>query len=139
MRKALTALVLSAIAFSGASALASTAASADEGLNGQLAEVTSQVNPMTDDLGVTVGDRKSDYNSVDADGAKDWGSSYGDANIAGDQHGLVNTNGAPLVHADLRCVDAMGGIGGYANSVLGNSAKCNKAPVNQYHDGGILG
>src|SRR5689334_18476974 len=49
-------------------------------------------------------------------GTGTWGSHYGDVAV-GEQHGLINTNGAPFLNVDLRCAvpNADGeGIGGHA-------------------------
>jgi hypothetical protein len=72
--------------------------------------------------------------------ADDFGSAYGDAVFHDKQSALIASYGAPLVHVDFRCVDAMGDIGGYGNGVLGNSAKCNLDDVTQIDDSnGLIG
>ncbi|MFF4832676.1 hypothetical protein [Streptomyces sp. NPDC001315] len=56
-----------------------------------------------------------------------------DTDIVGEAGGLLNTYGAPLVNADLRCAVPLPegeGIGGHA--LGGPKAACNLAPVDQY-------
>lgn len=103
-----------------------------------LAPYLETVDPVTSELGLPMGGN-SEGDGLHTSRTSDWGSTYGNVVLHDKQNGLVNTNGAPLVHVDLRCMDGMGGIGGYAHGVLGNSAKCNSAAVYQSHDGGILG
>lgn len=53
--------------------------------------------------------------------------------VAGDSGGILNTYGAPLISADLRCAVPLPegeGIGGHA--LGGPKAACNLAPVDQY-------
>ncbi|MGW4652139.1 hypothetical protein [Kitasatospora sp. NPDC004289] len=64
-----------------------------------------------------------------------YGSHFGDT-LAGSQNGAVNSNGAPLVDADLRCAVANAtGVAG----VWGNENVCNEAQVAQFQKGGVLG
>ncbi|MGW2813526.1 hypothetical protein [Streptomyces sp. NPDC001415] len=64
---------------------------------------------------------------------RDFGTRNGDTVIAGGAGGILNTYGAPLISADLRCAVPMPegeGIGGHL--LGGPKAACNVAPVNQY-------
>lgn len=136
--KRLTYRLAAAAAFVGI-AFAPAAAQASTDLSGfDLTGVTSQLSPVTGEF-LTVADGTDNHTTPDSGKAIDWASNYGSVTLHDKQSGVINNNGAPFVNVDLRCVDAMGGIGGYANAVLGNSAKCNSADVSQYHDGGILG
>ncbi|NUQ96144.1 MAG: hypothetical protein HOY79_06125 [Streptomyces sp.] len=57
----------------------------------------------------------------------------GDAAIAGDSGGILNTYGAPLINLDARCLVPLPegeGIGGHG--LGGPKAACNIAPVDQY-------
>ncbi|MFC1419928.1 hypothetical protein [Streptacidiphilus cavernicola] len=68
-----------------------------------------------------------------ADGT--YGSHYGDT-LVGSQDGAINDNSAPFADVDLRCAVANAtGVAG----VWGNENSCNDAPVDQFHQGGILG
>ncbi|GAB3997881.1 hypothetical protein GCM10029992_22130 [Glycomyces albus] len=102
------------------------------------------LNAVTSEAGVTWGMTEGNGGDMgDSEGSNssgDFGSSYGDAVFHDKQSALVASYGAPLVHVDARCVDAMGGIGGYATGVLGNSAKCNVKDVTQIDDSnGLIG
>ncbi|MFI5529426.1 hypothetical protein ACIA8O_12895 [Kitasatospora sp. NPDC051853] len=64
-----------------------------------------------------------------------FGNHFGDT-LVGSQNGVINSNGAPLVDADLRCLAANPtGVAG----VWGNKNACSEAPVDQFHKGGVLG
>lgn len=102
-----------------------------------LEPIVSELDPVASELGLF--QATAEGNGLHGTRYGDFGTTYGDVDIWGKQNGLVNTNGAPLVDIDARCLDAQGGIGGYVHSAFGNSAKCNVEPVNQYQDGGILG
>ncbi|WP_369394726.1 hypothetical protein AB5J72_49955 [Streptomyces sp. CG1] len=70
--------------------------------------------------------------SADADDA-DFGTRNGDTAITGDAGGILNTYGAPLINADLRCLVPLPegeGIGGHGLGSL--KAFCNIAPVDQF-------
>ncbi|RRR99264.1 hypothetical protein [Glycomyces terrestris] len=102
------------------------------------------LNAVTSEAGLKWGmGTEGNMDHEDGDGgndADDFGSAYGDAVFHDKQSALVASYGAPLVHVDFRCVDAMGGIGGYGNGVLGNSAKCNLDDVTQVDDSnGLIG
>ncbi|MFI6049183.1 hypothetical protein ACIBCO_03725 [Streptomyces violascens] len=63
----------------------------------------------------------------------DFGTRNGDTVIAGGAGGILNTYGASLISADLRCAIPMPegeGIGGHL--LGGPKAACNVAPVRQY-------
>ncbi|MFI1369176.1 hypothetical protein [Streptomyces griseochromogenes] len=67
--------------------------------------------------------------------ATDFGTASGDTAITGDAGGILNTYGAPLINADLRCAVPLPegeGIGGH---LLGEpKAACNIAPADQYQE-----
>ncbi|WP_331721244.1 hypothetical protein [Streptomyces sp. NBC_00212] len=68
-----------------------------------------------------------------AQDASDFGTRNGNTAITGGAGGILNTYGAPLINADLRCAIPLPegeGIGGHA--LGGPKAACNIAPVNQY-------
>lgn len=63
----------------------------------------------------------------------DFGTRNGNTAIAGESGGILNTYGAPLINADLRCAVPLPegeGIGGHA--LGGPKAACNIAPVDQF-------
>lgn len=67
---------------------------------------------------------------------EDFAREFGDVQLD-KQYGLINTNGAPLVHADLNC--AAPWMGGVIHGTLGgNYAACNTAPVKQLKTGGLI-
>jgi hypothetical protein len=109
-------------------------------------ETGAILNTVTSEAGIRWGMNSPEGNGVDAGDlgesnvAKQFGSAYGDAVFYDKQSALVASYGAPLVVVDARCVDAMGGIGGYGNGVFGNSAKCNLGDVTQIDDSnGLIG
>ncbi|MGW2817893.1 hypothetical protein [Streptomyces sp. NPDC001415] len=68
-----------------------------------------------------------------AQGASDFGTRNGNTAITGGAGGILNTYGAPLINADLRCAIPLPegeGIGGHL--LGGPKAACNTAPVDQY-------
>lgn len=66
----------------------------------------------------------------------DFTREFGDVQIA-EQYGLVNSNGAPLVNADLNC--AAPWAGGVIHGTVGNNyAACNTEGVMQYKTGGLI-
>ncbi|MFD7292617.1 hypothetical protein ACFV9W_04945 [Streptomyces sp. NPDC059897] len=64
-------------------------------------------------------------------GVSQFATDNGDVAIGGDPGGILNSYGAPLVSADLRCaVPAPQGVGG--NVLGGPVAACDDAPVDQF-------
>ncbi|MFZ3596221.1 hypothetical protein [Streptomyces sp. BH104] len=64
-------------------------------------------------------------------GVSQFATDNGDVAIGGDPGGILNSYGAPLVKADLRCaVPAPQGVGG--NVLGGPVAACDDAPVDQF-------
>ncbi|WP_199036369.1 hypothetical protein [Glycomyces salinus] len=131
-----------------ASALAGTAAAAAIAAPALAAEQDQTENALgsvAQDAGLILSSTASDagleWGTAEAgNAAGDFGSTYGDAMFHDKQSSLVASYGAPLVHVDARCVDAMGGIGGYGTGILGNSAKCNLDDVQQIDDSnGLIG
>ena len=107
-----------------------------------LQDTGAVLNSVTSEAGLepglyTEGDKDWEQNG-DGNNADDFGSAYGDAVFHDKQSALIASYGAPLVHIDARCVDAAGGIiAGYANGLLGNSAKCNLDDVAQIDDSNV--
>lgn len=104
------------------------------------------LNAVTSEAGIewgmgTEGNKGMEDTHGGGNSADDFGSAYGDAVFYDKQSALIASYGAPLVHIDARCVDAAGGlVAGYANGLLGNSAKCNLGHVTQIDDSnGLLG
>ena len=133
-----------AAAAMAAPALAAEPVDAENALGSITEDAGSTLNAATSQAGLHWGLGTEGAEQMgDTDGANSssqFGSAYGDATFHDKHSTLVASYGAPLIHVDARCVDAMGGIGGYGNGVLGNSAKCNLNDVNQIDDSnGLLG
>lgn len=126
-----------------APALAAGPVDAEQALGSVTQDAGAILNATTSQAGLEFGFDTEGNGMDDGEGsnsADDFGSAYGDAVFHDKQSALIASYGAPLVHVDARCVDAMGGIGGYGNGVLGNSAKCNLDDVTQVDDSnGLLG
>lgn len=142
------AAVLAGAAASAAIAAPSFAADitdAQDALGPVAQDAGTVLNAVTSEAGLkwgmgTEGNKDMEQDGDGGNDAQDFGSAYGDAVFYDKQSALIASYGAPLVHVDARCVDAMGGIGGYATGVLGNSAKCNLDDVTQIDDSnGLLG
>lgn len=144
---------IAASALTGAAAVAAMAApataqttDAQEALAPVIQDAGGVLNSVTSEAGVEWGMGQTEGNGSDmgdeagGNSSTDFGSTYGDPVFHDKHSSLVASYGAPLVHVDARCVDAMGGIGGYATGVLGNSAKCNLDDVTQIDDSnGLIG
>ena len=135
-------IVASAVA--GAAAVAALAAPAmaagPADAENALAPVGTTLDAVTSEAGLHWGATEANGGAEGGNSSADFGSAYGDAVFFDKHSSLVASYGAPLVDVDARCVDAMGGIGGYGNGVLGNSAKCNLKDVQQIDDSnGLIG
>ncbi|MGW2346204.1 hypothetical protein [Streptomyces sp. NPDC001661] len=115
-------------------ALASAAVAATVGATGvaTAAESGPQAETMTNAHEANEAGRAAAFgDTASGTGVSQFGTANGDVAIGGDPGGILNTYGAPLVNADLRCaVPAAQGVGG--NVLGGPVAACNDAPVDQF-------
>lgn len=114
-------------------ALASAAVAATVGATGVASAASGpQAETMTNAHEANEAGRAAAFgDTTSGTGVSQFGTSNGDVAIGGDPGGILNTYGAPLVNADLRCaVPAAQGVGG--NVLGGPVAACNDAPVDQF-------
>jgi hypothetical protein len=128
-------------------AFAAELTDAPEALTPVTEDAGKMLNAVTSEAGVELGmdtEGSKEDNHGDGNSADDFSHVYGDAVFYDKQSALIASYGAPLVHIDARCVDAVVGavaaIPAQLNGVFGNYAKCNTGHVTQIDDSnGLLG